>query len=111
MLSLRQGRSLHPSHELRHVREPQPLCFPEEEEVPEGKSHLELRTFLYTLLRFALGPDHSVGFGPVRLLERVRPAPLLVARRVREAWRPGPVVWIVENLGAARSAGSRRRDY
>ena len=29
--------------------------------MPEGKTHLTLRTFLYQLLRFALGPSHSVG--------------------------------------------------
>ncbi|MBV9946050.1 MAG: Uma2 family endonuclease [Myxococcales bacterium] len=29
--------------------------------MPEGKRHLEVRTFLYRLLRFALGPGHSVG--------------------------------------------------
>ncbi len=46
---------------LLHVRAPQPLHFPEEAEVPEGKRHLLLRTFLFRLLRFALGPAHSVG--------------------------------------------------
>jgi hypothetical protein len=29
--------------------------------MPEGKTHLTLRTFLYQLLQFALGPAHSVG--------------------------------------------------
>jgi Uma2 family endonuclease len=29
--------------------------------VPEGKTHLTLRTFLYRLLAFALGPAHSTG--------------------------------------------------
>lgn len=29
--------------------------------MPEGKTHLTLRTFLYQLLKFALGPAHSVG--------------------------------------------------
>jgi Uma2 family endonuclease len=29
--------------------------------MPEGKTHLTLRTFLYQLLKFALGPSHSVG--------------------------------------------------
>jgi Uma2 family endonuclease len=46
---------------VRHIRAPQPIHFPEEAEVPEGKTHLILRTFLFALLRFALGPDHSVG--------------------------------------------------
>jgi hypothetical protein len=47
--------------EVRHLRAPQPIHFPEEAAVPEGKTHLILRTFLFALLRFALGPDHSVG--------------------------------------------------
>ena len=47
--------------ELRYVREPEPIHFPEEAEVPEGKRHLVLRTFLFRLLQFALGPGHSVG--------------------------------------------------
>jgi Uma2 family endonuclease len=46
---------------VRHVREPRPIHFPEEEEVLEGKTHLILRTFLFWLLRYALGPEHSVG--------------------------------------------------
>jgi Uma2 family endonuclease len=47
--------------EVRYVRAPEPLVFPEEEEVPEGSAHLVVRTFLYGLLKFALGPEHSVG--------------------------------------------------
>lgn len=47
--------------ELGYVRAPEPIHFPEEAEVPESKMHLEVRTFLYKLLQFALGPDHSVG--------------------------------------------------
>lgn len=50
-----------PHPELRYVRAPEPLVFPEEEEVPEGLPHLLVRTFLFQLLRFALGPSHSVG--------------------------------------------------
>jgi hypothetical protein len=46
---------------LRYVREPEPIVFPEEAEVPEGKRHLVLRTFLFRLLQFALGSAHSVG--------------------------------------------------
>ena len=46
---------------LRYVRELRPLHFPERETMPESKTHLVLRTFLFRLLRFALGPDHSVG--------------------------------------------------
>jgi Uma2 family endonuclease len=44
-----------------HLRAPSPIRFPEEEEVPEGKEHLVVRTFLFQLLRFALGPEHTVG--------------------------------------------------
>jgi hypothetical protein len=54
MLTVPQGRLHCPSHQLRHVREPDPVFFPEAKQVPEAKSHLELRTFLYQLLRFAL---------------------------------------------------------
>jgi len=47
--------------DFRYVRAPVPLHFPESAEMPEHKIHLSLRTFLYQLLRFALGPGHSVG--------------------------------------------------
>jgi Uma2 family endonuclease len=50
-----------PLPELRYVRSPEPVVFPESETVPENKSHLLLRTFLFRLLRAALGPEHSVG--------------------------------------------------
>jgi Uma2 family endonuclease len=43
------------------VRAPVPLDFPEEALMPESKTHLTLRTFLYQLLQFALGPSESVG--------------------------------------------------
>jgi Uma2 family endonuclease len=43
------------------VRAPEPLEFPEQELMPESKTHLVLRTFLFRLLRFALGPAHRVG--------------------------------------------------
>ena len=46
--------------ELRYVRAPEPVEFPEEAKMPESKSHLILRTFLFRLLRFALGPAHRV---------------------------------------------------
>jgi Uma2 family endonuclease len=47
--------------ELQYVRLPEPVWFPEEEEVPEGYAHLVVRTFLFRLLAFALGPTHTVG--------------------------------------------------
>jgi Uma2 family endonuclease len=50
-----------PLPELRYVRAPEPIHFPEEAEVPEGKRHLALRTFLFRVLQFALAPAHSVG--------------------------------------------------
>ena len=46
---------------VRYLRAPRPIEFPEEGDVPEGKRHLVVRTFLFRLLRFALGPAHSVG--------------------------------------------------
>lgn len=46
---------------LRYKRAPVPLRFPEEAQIPRGKTHLTLRTFLYQLLRLVLGPSHSVG--------------------------------------------------
>jgi len=60
MAQLRFPRPLQHA-ELRYVRAPEPIVFPEEEEVPEGLPHLLVRTFLFQLLRFALGPAHSVG--------------------------------------------------
>lgn len=47
--------------DLRYTRAPVPLHFPEEVEIPKSKTHQTLRTFLYQLLKFALGPAHSVG--------------------------------------------------
>src|SRR6516164_8425848 len=61
MAQLRFPRQVREAPVLRYVREPQPIHFPEEAEVPEGKRHLILRTFLFWLLRHALGPEHSVG--------------------------------------------------
>lgn len=46
---------------VRYVRAPQPLCFPEEADVPESQLHLDLRTLLYHLLRDHLGPAATVG--------------------------------------------------
>jgi Uma2 family endonuclease len=43
------------------VRAPEPLDFPEQALMPESLTHLVLRTFLFRLLRFALGPSHRVG--------------------------------------------------
>jgi len=46
---------------VRYVREPVPLHFPVQAEVPEGFNHLLVRTFLFELLRFVLGDEHCVG--------------------------------------------------
>jgi hypothetical protein len=46
---------------LRHLRAPVPLHFPESAEMPESMAHLLVRTFLFQLLRHALGSSHSVG--------------------------------------------------
>ena len=46
---------------LRHLRAPVPLHFPESAEMPESMLHLLVRTFLFQLLRHALGGSHSVG--------------------------------------------------
>ena len=46
---------------IRYAPAPPPIVFPEEEEVPEGYIHLVVRTFLFRLLSFLLGPEHSVG--------------------------------------------------
>jgi Uma2 family endonuclease len=61
MAQLRFPLKPRPLPELRYVRAPEPIVFPEEEEVPEGLAHMLVRTFLFQLLRFALGPEHSVG--------------------------------------------------
>jgi Uma2 family endonuclease len=59
MAQLRLPRGFRP--ELKYLRAPNAIHFPEEGEMPEGYTHLVLRTFLFRLLRFALGPEHSVG--------------------------------------------------
>jgi Uma2 family endonuclease len=46
---------------LRYVRAPRPIVFPSEAEVPEGKRHLQLRTFLFQLLQFAFARECSIG--------------------------------------------------
>jgi len=50
---------------LRHRRPVQPLffpdCEPEDERVPEGKRHLELRTFLYQVLKRTFAEQHGIG--------------------------------------------------
>jgi Uma2 family endonuclease len=61
MAQLRFPRSSRALPAVRYVRPPRPLHFPEEALTLESKTHLTLRTFLYRLLHFALGAEHSVG--------------------------------------------------
>jgi Uma2 family endonuclease len=44
-----------------YLRPPRAIHFAEHEEIPEGFAYLVVRTFLFRLLSFALGPEHSVG--------------------------------------------------
>jgi Uma2 family endonuclease len=60
MAQLRFPRSPRPP-DVRYLRPPQPLHFPEEEEMPEGLSHLTVRILLWRILQSALGPEHTVG--------------------------------------------------
>jgi len=61
MAQLRFPLTSRPLPAVRYVRAPSPIDFPEAEEVPEGFAHLILRTFLFQILRFGLGPAHTVG--------------------------------------------------
>jgi Uma2 family endonuclease len=45
----------------RYLRNPVPLVFPTDEEMPEHKIHVELRTALYQLIQLALGDRVIVG--------------------------------------------------
>jgi len=47
--------------QLRYVRAPVPLVFPSEEQVPETKQHLKLRTLLYQLLDLAFAKQAAIG--------------------------------------------------
>jgi hypothetical protein len=77
--------------EPRYVRAPEPLDFPEEALMPESKTHLVLRTFLFRLLRFALGPAHRVGSEQFLLLPITRERGGMTSRRdQRGAHRPAP---------------------
>jgi Uma2 family endonuclease len=83
---------------LVHLRPPLPIHFPEEAEVPEGKRHLILRTFLFRLLRFALGPDHSVGsdqfvYWNARDPRRCLAPDVFVKRDVADSWTGSWKTW------------------
>lgn len=61
MAQLRFPRTFRRLPELQYVRAPAPIEFPEQELMPESKTHLVLRTFLFRLLRAMLSPAHRVG--------------------------------------------------
>ena len=46
---------------LRYVRAPRPLHFPEHEQVPETKWHLELKTLVYQFLKLAFAAQAHIG--------------------------------------------------
>lgn len=46
---------------FRYVRAPQPLHFPEHEQVPETKWHLELKTLVYQFLKVAFADQAQIG--------------------------------------------------
>ena len=107
-------------HELRYVRPPVPLVFPSEQEVPETKRHLKLRTLLFELLelafaeRAAIGCDQFVYWDPtdpkaclapdafVRLGQPdflFRSLANLVRNAVRYAGHAGPIQVSASSLG------------
>lgn len=47
--------------QLRYARPPVPLVFPSEQEVPETKRHLKLRTLLFELLELAFADRAAIG--------------------------------------------------
>jgi Uma2 family endonuclease len=47
--------------EFRYLRAPRPLHFPDTEQVPETKRHLELRTLLYQFLKQAFAQEAHIG--------------------------------------------------
>ncbi len=49
------------SGELRYVRAPVPVHFPEHEQVPETKQHFRLRTLLYDFLALAFADRATIG--------------------------------------------------
>jgi Uma2 family endonuclease len=46
---------------FRYVRAPRPLHFPEHEQVPETKWHLELKTLVYQFLKLAFADQAQIG--------------------------------------------------
>jgi hypothetical protein len=86
----------------RYVRPPQPLRFPESQEMPETGVHLELRTGLYLIVRDFVGDRGAVGSEQFVYWDPSDPrrclAPDLV---VRMATAPGPfATWKTWERGA-----------
>ena len=50
-----------PSSPHRYLRPPAPLVFPESEEMPESRRHLEQRTLLFQILQLAFGDRAVIG--------------------------------------------------
>jgi Uma2 family endonuclease len=59
-MALSQSLPSSPRGQRAYLRQPQPLHFPVEEQVPETKRHLILRTALYQTLERAFGQDAIV---------------------------------------------------
>jgi Uma2 family endonuclease len=61
----RQQRRTNPESvtigDFRYVRAPRPLHFPEHEQVPETKWHLELKTLVYQFLKLAFADQAHIG--------------------------------------------------
>jgi hypothetical protein len=67
--------------DLRYVRPPRPIHFPSEEEVPETKRHLELRTALYSILKLGFGAHAAVGSDQFVYWDAADPTASLAGRR------------------------------
>jgi Uma2 family endonuclease len=61
-MHMQTGRRLRPTREKhRYLATPVPLHFPVEEEVPEGRRHMKIRTLLFQILELGLKGQGSVG--------------------------------------------------
>ena len=105
---------------FRYVRAPRPLHFPEHEQVPETKWHLELKTLVYQFLKVAFADQAQIGcdqfvywdaanprmcLAPDAFLRFGGPDELFGSWKV---WERGAPHVAVENISdhAAREAGS-----
>lgn len=69
----------------RYLRSPVPLIFPTDEEVPEHKLHVELRTALYQLIQLGLGDRVIVGTEQFVYYDAADP---------RQCLAPDVMVWV-----------------